>query len=316
MDEIQKELYNILKNAVKNCKGKTLALSGGLDSTIIAYFLKKQNAKAIAVISKDFVATDLTYCQIAAKEFQIPLSIKTVSTEKMLSGIENTIRILKNFNDIEIRNSLVMYHTFEAANDSKITNIITGDGADELFAGYSFFLRESEEQLEKDLNRIKKIMHFPTIEIAKFFGINVETPFLDNKVVEFSQTIPVNYKVNTHENKKIGKWILRKTFESKLPKSIVWREKSPMQDGAGTTGLTNLFNSLISDYEFEKRKNEIIENDDVILRTKESLHYYEIYRKYYDAPNKLHSEKTICPYCKNEIINNAKFCRMCGSFPI
>ena len=89
-----------------------------------------------------------------------------------------------------------------------------------------------------------------------------------------------------------------------------------MQDGAGTASLTNLFNSLISDGDFEKRKNEINNKDDVILRTKESLHYYEIYRKFYDAPKKIHSSQQSCPYCKVGIDNNSKFCRMCGSFPI
>ena len=94
MNEIQNELYNILKNSIQKCNAETIALSGGLDSTIIASFLQNKNTKAIAVISKDFVSTDLTYCQTVAQEFNIPLTIKSVSTEEFLSGIENTIRIL------------------------------------------------------------------------------------------------------------------------------------------------------------------------------------------------------------------------------
>ena len=54
-------------------------------------------------------------------------------------------------------------------------------------------------------------------------------------------------KINVKEDKKFGKWILRETFEKDLPKNIIWREKSPMQDGSGTNNLTGLFNTIITD---------------------------------------------------------------------
>ena len=71
---------------------------------------------------------------------------------------------------------------------------------------------------------------------------------------------------------------------------------------------------VISDEDFEKRKNEIIDKDDVILRTKESLHYYEIFRKLFGSPADDKAENR-CPYCKHNV-ENSKFCRMCGSYPI
>ena len=67
---------------------------------------------------------------------------------------------------------------------------------------------------------------------------------------------------------------------------------------------------------FESKVKEIKKLDNVKLRTKESLHYYEIYRKYFDLPEKLHTSKNKCPNCLYEVKLNSKFCRMCGSFPI
>ena len=55
-------------------------------------------------------------------------------------------------------------------------------------------------------------------------------------------------------------------------------------------------------------------NDHVRIRTKESLHYYEIFRKKFEKP-KLISESS-CPDCNNELAKNTKFCQMCGKFPI
>ncbi|MBI3254467.1 MAG: asparagine synthase, partial [Nitrosarchaeum sp.] len=77
----------MLKESCESCKSNTIALSGGLDSTVIAYFLKERKPQTVAIIAKDFVASDLTYCQRVSKEFNISLTIKQVSTTDILSAI-------------------------------------------------------------------------------------------------------------------------------------------------------------------------------------------------------------------------------------
>lgn len=303
----------MLKESCESCKSNTIALSGGLDSTIIAHFLKERKPQTVAIIAKDFVASDLTYCQRVSKEFNIPLTIKQVSTTDILSAIEETIKILKNFNDIEIRNNVVMYLAIKWAKEQNSTGIITGDGADELFAGYNFLINKPKEELEKEIQRICSIMHFPTQKIGKALGIAVESPFLDEKIIEFSKTIPVDLKIRNEGGKRHGKWILRKTFEKNIPTQIVWREKSPMQDGSGTAGLSNLFDSVINEQAFLENKKKIEETDGVIIRTKESMYYYKIYKNLYGIPEKQGTNS--CPYC-NFNVENSKFCRMCGAFPI
>lgn len=310
------ELYDILEEAISNCKSNSIALSGGLDSSIITYHLREKKPQTIAIIAKDFLATDLTYSQLAAKEFKVPFRIKYVTTEELLEGIEECIKILKNFNNIEIRNSVVMYLALKEIKNSNESYLLTGDGADELFAGYSFLLKKSEQELEKDLKRILSIMHFPATEIGKALGITVESPFLEEAVVEVAKKIPAKHKVGIKDGKKFGKFILRQTYENKIPKSIVWRKKSPLQDGAGTSGLTQLFDSIINDSAYQKKKKTIQETDGAYIRSKESLHYYEIYRKYFEEPSKLHSSNDKCPYCQFKVGFDSRFCRMCGAFPI
>lgn len=313
---VANKLYEILEKAISNCKSKSIAFSGGLDSSILAYHLRDKKPQAIAIIAKDFLATDLTYSQLAAKKLNIPLKIKSVTTEELLIGLEECIKILKNFNDIEIRNSVVVYLALKEIQNSNEKYLLTGDGADELFAGYSFLLKKSETDLEKDLKRIWSIMHFPSIEIGKALGITIESPFLDETIVEFAKKIPAKQKVGVKDGKKYGKFILRQTYEDKIPNTIVWRDKSPLQDGAGTTGLTQLFSSIIKDSMYEEKKKTILESDEVQIRSKESLHYYEIYRKYFDVPSKLHSSDDKCPYCQFSVGFDSRFCRMCGAFPI
>ncbi|MDA7804211.1 asparagine synthase (glutamine-hydrolyzing) [Crocinitomix sp.] len=52
-------------------------------------------------------------------------------------------------------------------------------------------------------------------------GLEVRTPFLDVKVVEFANQLPMNYKINGKE----GKYILREAFKDLLPESVLKRSK-------------------------------------------------------------------------------------------
>lgn len=307
-------ILDLLYDATKKCTARHLALSGGLDSTILAYLLREKKPDCIAIISKDYTANDLTYSQMAAKEFGLELSIHAYDMPQILDAIEGTIKILGNFNDIEIRNNIVPYLAISEIKKQGFDSIITGDGADELFAGYNFLVSKSELELKSDMARIAKIMHFPSQKIGKALGVMVESPFCDSMVLKFAKELPASELVGAHNDKKYGKFILRKSFEDKIPHAIAWRQKSPMQEGSGTQGLTGFFDGTIPDGVFFQKIKEIKSQDNVIIRTKESLYYYEIFRKYHKLDNSGH--KTSCPDCHYAIEENSKFCRMCGRFPV
>ena len=310
----EEQCMRILTNAVNECKSDWIALSGGLDSSILAHLRKDQKPETMTIITKDFLGTDLTFAQIIAKHLGLNLSLIQVSMEEVLDSINETIKILGNYNDIEIRNSIVPYIYLTTLKKKGVDSVITGDGADEVFAGYNFLLKKSDEEIGEELKRIKKIMHFPSKDIARSLNMKVETPFLNEELIKFSDDIEISKKINAKDGEKFGKWILRETFEKYLPNNITWREKSPMQDGSGTNNLTGLFNTIITDDIFTQKKTRILEKDGVYIRTKESLHYYECFRKT-NSVKKSDSDNR-CPDCNYEIAPNSRFCRMCGKFPI
>ena len=314
METKEEQCMRILTNAVNECKSDWIALSGGLDSSILAHLRKDQKPQTMTIITKDFLGTDLTFAQIIAKHLGLNLSLIQVSMEDVLDSINETIKILGNYNDIEIRNSIVPYIYLTTLKKKGVDSVITGDGADEVFAGYNFLLKKSDEEIGEELKRIKKIMHFPSKDIARSLNMKVETPFLNEELIKFSDEIEISKKIYVKDGEKFGKWILRETFEKYLPNNITWREKSPMQDGSGTNNLTGLFNTIITDDIFTQKKTRILEEDGVYIRTKESLHYYECFRKT-NSVKKSDSDNR-CPDCNYEIAPNSRFCRMCGKFPI
>ena len=66
------EIKATVKEAILRCDADWIALSGGLDSSIIARIKKEENINGIAIITKDFIGTDLSYSQIIASYLNIP----------------------------------------------------------------------------------------------------------------------------------------------------------------------------------------------------------------------------------------------------
>ena len=315
MNISEKNVRMLLEEITSQCDADWIAFSGGLDSSILGQIKKERDLNAITIITKDFLGTDLEYSQIMGKHIGVHLELRYVNINEILDAVKGTIKILKNFNDIEIRNSIVSYLYLNTLKEKNVKKVITGDGADEIFAGYNFLIKKNHAELRTELRRMKKIMHFTSQKIASELGISVQMPYINENVIKLAETLPIEHLVNQKNGVKFGKWVLRKAFENDLPPSVIWREKTPMQDGSGTTGLTKMFDSVITDDVYQEKTKKIKSKDGVTIRTKESLHYYEFYRENFKVPE-YDGNKNICPDCNTELITNSKFCRMCGKFPL
>ena len=315
MNISEKNVRMLLEKITSQCDADWIAFSGGLDSSILGQIKKEQGLNAITIITKDFLGTDLEYSQIMGKHIGVNLELRYVNINEILDAVKGTIKILKNFNDIEIRNSIVSYLYLNTLKEKNVKKVITGDGADEIFAGYNFLIKKNHAELRTELRRMKKIMHFTSQKIASELGISVQMPYINENVIELAETLPIEHLVNQKDGVKFGKWVLRKAFEDDLPYSVIWREKTPMQDGSGTTGLTKMFDAVITDDIYQEKTKKIKSKDGVTIRTKESLHYYELYRENFKVPE-YDGNKNICPDCNAELVTNSKFCRMCGKFPL
>jgi asparagine synthase (glutamine-hydrolysing) len=315
MNISEKNVRILLEKITSQCDADWIAFSGGLDSSILGQIKKEQGLNAITIITKDFLGTDLEYSQIMGKHIGVHLELRYVNINEILDAVKGTIKILKNFNDIEIRNSIVSYLYLNALKEKNVKKVITGDGADEIFAGYNFLIKKNHAELRTELRRMKKIMHFTSQKIASELGISVQMPYINENVIELAETLPIEHLVNQKNGVKFGKWVLRKAFEDDLPYSVIWRKKTPMQDGSGTTGLTKMFDAVITDDIYQEKTKKIKSKDGVTIRTKESLHYYELYRENFKVPE-YDGNKNICTDCNAELVTNSKFCRMCGKFPL
>lgn len=315
--KISLELQTLLEKAVKKNLAQGILFSGGLDTSVLAVVASKfVSLKAFTVALKGAPAPDVKYATLVAKRLKLKHLVHDLGEDELYDGIKKVVKTMKSFDPMEIRNSVAVYVGLNVAKENGVNTVMTGDGCDELFAGYSFLFDLEKEQLNLELQKLWKVMSFSSVPLAKAIGVEAKLPYLDPDFKAFAMKLDSQYKVRNEKGRTVGKWIIRKAFENFLPKEVVWRVKTPIEHGSGTTVLPSMFSEKISDAEFEEKKTKYLDEDKVTIRDKEQLFYYEIYRSALGVPSPINLEGKLCPQCNSNVAKKSIFCRTCGAYPI
>ena len=307
------ELLSKLEESVTRNRCDALLLSGGLDSSILAGILRPRYAVTCS-FGED--SPDTAFASEIAEKFCDRHVMVVITFEKMLDLVEQVVRTFRTFDPIEIRNSAVALAGIVQAKSDGYVDIMTGDGCDELFAGYNYLSRYYSDlpKLDSEVRRLWKVMHFSAQKIGGRLGVSVRTPYLDPQFMEYAKSLPVDAKVGDHDGRKWGKFILRTCYEPMLGSRIAWRTKLAQEQGAGTDRFEGYVSERIDDLTFSN-KSAIAKSEGVALRSKEHLHYYTVFRSYFAAPKEERCSLR-CPSCKACIDVDGRFCRTCGAYPV
>ena len=262
------QLRSKLKEAVERSRTEGILLSGGLDTSILAFVARPSIGFTVAL--KDSPASDLVYSEKIAKLLGIQYKKMEFTTEEALATLPEVIRILKTF-DLALPNDLSIYFALELARENRISSVMTGDGADELFAGYSYMAKLCPEDLGRYIRRLSQNWHFSANELGTALGVEIRQPFLDEDFVRFALEISPELKVKGG----VGKYILRRSFEDLIPAEIAWRRKEPIECGSGSTKLHEIIDSMVTDEELRSARKEV----DIKFINKEHFFYWRIYNQ-------------------------------------
>lgn len=319
VDEVIAELRELLEKSVKKNMTKDMLFSGGIDTSILATILSKYvRIRGFTCAFKQANALDVKYAKLMAKRLNIEHYMNPFDEDQVFEVIPDVVKVLESFDPMEVRNSITITIGLKFAKSYGVTKLITGDGADELFAGYHMYYRHvgNKEKLSAMLTKMWEIMAFSSVPLGKSLGIEVRAPFLDPEVQKFAMNMDPRYNVQEERGEVWGKWILRKAYEDVLPPEVRWRDKNPIEVGSGTTILPKFMAKKISDSEFATKKKKILETDKVTIRDKEQLVYYEAYREVVGIPHPKDPDARTCPQCNSNVPRNATVCKTCGAYPI
>ena len=249
-------------------------LSGGLDSSITSALAKKYSKNRIEsndqkaawypqlhsfavglVESPDLKAAKLVADHIGSIHHEVTFTI-----QEGLDAIKDVIFHLETYDVTTVRASTPMYLMARVIKSMGIKMVLSGEGADEIFGGYLYFHKApSPEEFHKEtVRKLEKLYQYDCLRANKSlaaWGIEGRVPFLDKDFIDVAMRI--NPKDKMINKERMEKWVLRKSFENYLPKSVAWRQKEQFSDGVGydwIDSLKELVDKKVSDEMFKNAK--------------------------------------------------------------
>jgi len=253
-------------------------LSGGLDSSIISALLIKHVPHLHTFVAGVKGAPDLDYAREAAAFIGARHHEVVVSLEEIMKVLPDVIFHLESFDALLVRSSILNYLAAREAMNY-VTEVFSGEVADELFAGYDYLSSLHGHPLEDELIDITGQLHNTALQrvdrCASAHGLIPHVVFADRRVVTCALQIPVRYKLYDG----IGKWILRKAMEGLVPDTVLWRPKAKFWQGGGIAEiLADHASQRITDFDFNRGKR--LPNGWQI-RSKEELMYYRLFHQHF-----------------------------------
>ncbi|MFW5769578.1 MAG: asparagine synthase-related protein, partial [Spirochaetota bacterium] len=252
-------------------------LSGGLDSSIISALVAKR-IDGLQTFSVGLPGSgDLPAAEAVADHIGSSHHTYILDPKEILAKLPDIIYHLESFDQDLVRSAVPCYFTSRMAAEY-VKVIHTGEGADELFGGYTYYKDIDEEDiLHRELIRSVSTLHNINLQrvdrMTMAHSLEGRVPFLDCEMIEVGQRVPAELKLKG--DPPMEKWVLRKAFEHLLPYEIVWRRKKQFDEG---TGISEAMPALVDEVMSDAEADSIIEEySSFSIRSKEESYYFKIF---------------------------------------
>ncbi len=283
LDLIRERLIRTVERQMMGDVPVGVFLSGGLDSSLVAaiaarwYEKRGEKLKTFAVGLED--SPDLLAARAVAEHLDTEHHESVYTAEDALDALPKVVRIIENFDPSLVR-SAVPNHILAEFTAKHVKVVLTGEGADEIFAGYEYLEGfGTEDDLHEELIQSIEGLHNLNLQrcdrVTMAHGLEARVPFLELDMIELGLSLPAGWKLASEDQ--MEKRLLRQAFDGWLPDDFLWRKKSQFGDGSGASSvLKDHMEETVSEDEFERERAEV----EPSLRTREEVAYYRIFSDY------------------------------------
>ena len=226
-----------------------VAFSGGVDSGLLAYLASKAGVDVHLFTVGLGERREIRWAVEAAEMLNLPIHTSVYQPEDVEKSIPEVVWTIETPNPTAVSIAIPTYWTAVEARREGFRVVLSGQGADELFAGYHRYLgvyaRFGPEGLEgeliKDLAEVHEVNCARDEKVYASQGVELRLPYMDWDAAAIALSISPQLKVRGAEDP-LRKWILRGAADSLgLPREIAYRRKSAIQYA---TGVSNALRKL------------------------------------------------------------------------
>ena len=232
-------------------------LSGGLDSSLVAATAARFARRRIETGGREEAwwprlhsfAVGLTDSPDLVAARRAAAAIGTVHHElhytvaEGLDALSDVVYHLETYDVTTIRAATPMYLMARRIKAMGVKMVLSGEGSDEVFAGYLYFhkapgARELHEETVRKLDLLHKYDCLRANKAMAAWGVEARVPFLDKSLLDVAMGLDPAAKLVRPGG--IEKELLRGAFAGVLPDEILWRQKEQFSDGVGYSWIDSL----------------------------------------------------------------------------
>jgi asparagine synthase (glutamine-hydrolysing) len=225
-DPVPLELEDAILTAIRlrSDEGVT-AFSGGVDSAFVA---KIAGRECVAVGLEG--SHDLKRAAYVARELGLRCECVTINPDEIERALRNVVTAIPTVDPVNASIAATEYFIARWACEQGCRRIITGQGADELFGGYSRYLESADPGVEMERDFLGLAEQGARDQaVAAMHGTYFSLPYLDIRVVRAARAVPHRERMKGG----VRKHLLRSIAERHIPREIAWYDKKAMQYGTG-----------------------------------------------------------------------------------
>jgi asparagine synthase (glutamine-hydrolysing) len=245
---------------VKDVEQIAVAFSGGLDSAVVALLAKMSGVQVhlISVGLED--QQELRHAERAGIALGLPFHIQTYDVGDVENAVSKVLWLIEEPNPMKVGVAIPFFWAAEIASRIGCPVLLSGQGCDELFAGYRRYLADLDQ---KGMQALRNILYHDVVSshetnfqrdypVCAFQRIELRLPFIDREVVSFALSLPLKLKIDSVQDL-LRKRVLRRVAENmEMPYFITHRTKKAIQYSTGVSkALKKLAKSedlTVSDY--------------------------------------------------------------------
>lgn len=235
MSKEQAKIIELLSKTISKLEGRFgIAFSGGVDSSLIALICYKLRKDFVLYTSGLEDCQDIRNAKETASKMNWKLKVNSFTREQAADVIKKVHEILPDGDFLKVGIACPLHGALELAKKDGIKTVLTGLGADSIFAGFHRYKKlKRDEEIIKECKRSVGNLEENDIsrdsKIGKYFGIELIFPYIEKEFLDYAMQIPSALKINS----KMNKIVLREAaVELGLPEEFAFRKKTAAQYGS------------------------------------------------------------------------------------
>lgn len=245
--------------------------SGGVDSSLAAVLSDRFCDEICLLTSHAEGSRDSQIVFKSAKKLNMHLIETQMDSENVWSTLPELIHAIQRYNRMDVEIALPIFLSSKEAKKIGIMDIVSGQGPDELFAGYARHVEVLKNEGGEALQRLL------CEEISKTHDVNIDRdekaitynnvaayfPYLDSEFIKIALSIPESWKIDLGKTPS-RKVIFRKlAIEMGLPIELAMKPKDATQYSSGSSKIIieSIRNHILNSKSISRRRASAIVQD-------------------------------------------------------